>query len=302
MNYAITNAPTERDKSILTMQRDNIINRQIENSSGIVTGGTEYMTGSVRNDFKRVPNEVTVPDMIWGFNSSAPIAKTTFDQNPASYYRQIGTFVKYDNTNNIVERAKDKDISSSFIWDYNNEYPIAEIVNSSADDFAYTSFEASGSGNWSTINSSGINAADGRTGKRSYSLTLGSLSKSILIKKYTISLWSKSGTGTVILNGTTLSPTSVSINGWQYFETSITGTATNTTATISGTALIDELRLFPSGALITTYTFDPLIGVTSQTDANNQTIFYDYDALGRLTVMKDTKGNILKTYKYNYKQ
>ncbi|MDO5614814.1 MAG: DUF5977 domain-containing protein [Cruoricaptor ignavus] len=50
---------------------------------------------------------------------------------------------------------------------------------------------------------------------------------------------------------------------------------------------------------ITTYTHDPLIGVTSITPPSGITEFYKYDSANRLERIVDTNGNILKEYKYN---
>jgi len=41
--------------------------------------------------------------------------------------------------------------------------------------------------------------------------------------------------------------------------------------------------------------------MTSQADANNRFTFYDYDSLGRLKLIKDQDGNIIKTLDYNFK-
>ncbi len=54
-------------------------------------------------------------------------------------------------------------------------------------------------------------------------------------------------------------------------------------------------------AQIITYTYDPLIGVTSITDPRGKTMYYDYDDFNRLRFIKDSDGNILKEHKYNYK-
>jgi YD repeat-containing protein len=69
----------------------------------------------------------------------------------------------------------------------------------------------------------------------------------------------------------------------------------------SGTVWFDDIRLHPTPAMMTTYTYDPLIGITSQTDPNNIVMFYEYDAFGRLKIIKDRDVNILKTMEYHYK-
>lgn len=53
-------------------------------------------------------------------------------------------------------------------------------------------------------------------------------------------------------------------------------------------------------AQVTSYTYQPLVGMTSQTDPRGITEYYEYDNLGRLSVVKDFEGNIQKTYCYNY--
>ena len=52
---------------------------------------------------------------------------------------------------------------------------------------------------------------------------------------------------------------------------------------------------------VTTYTYDPLIGITSVTDPRGDTIYYEYDDFNRLEHLKDKDGNILSQNKYNYK-
>lgn len=57
-----------------------------------------------------------------------------------------------------------------------------------------------------------------------------------------------------------------------------------------------------SGSMITSYTYKPLLGMTSETDPSGRTIFYEYDAFGRLKRAKDEEGKILQEYDYHYAQ
>ena len=55
-------------------------------------------------------------------------------------------------------------------------------------------------------------------------------------------------------------------------------------------------------ALITTYSYKPLVGVELETDPAKRKITFDYDTFGRLTRIKDDEDKIVKEYKYNYAQ
>ncbi|MBW3523458.1 hypothetical protein [Chryseobacterium sp. NKUCC03_KSP] len=70
--------------------------------------------------------------------------------------------------------------------------------------------------------------------------------------------------------------------------------------------LIDKLDIFRKNsalqnAQITTYTYDPLIGVTSITPPSGIREIYKYDSANRLENIKDINGKLLKEFKYNYK-
>lgn len=66
-------------------------------------------------------------------------------------------------------------------------------------------------------------------------------------------------------------------------------------------ALLNTLRTIP-GTLVTTYTYAPPIGITSQTDPSGKTIKYEYDSFGRLKTIRDQDNNVLKTMDYQYQQ
>ena len=64
---------------------------------------------------------------------------------------------------------------------------------------------------------------------------------------------------------------------------------------------LDNLRTQFPNAQVTSYTYDPLIGVTSITDLKGYTMTYHYDEFNRLKFVKDKDGNLVSENKYNYK-
>ncbi len=57
--------------------------------------------------------------------------------------------------------------------------------------------------------------------------------------------------------------------------------------------------LSDAGGLVTTYTYKPLVGMTSQTMPNGTTTKFDYDGFGRLMSVWDTKGKVISSYQYH---
>lgn len=63
---------------------------------------------------------------------------------------------------------------------------------------------------------------------------------------------------------------------------------------------LNNLRVQIPNAMITTYTYKPLIGVSSITDLKGDTQYYIYDEFNRLKYVKDKIGNILSKNEYHY--
>ncbi len=53
-------------------------------------------------------------------------------------------------------------------------------------------------------------------------------------------------------------------------------------------------------ARVTTYTYKPLVGITSSTDPAGIATYYEYDPFGRLSVIRDAESKIIKKYDYHY--
>ncbi len=65
-------------------------------------------------------------------------------------------------------------------------------------------------------------------------------------------------------------------------------------------SFIEEFNNTVNFVQVTGYTYKPLVGMTSQTNPNGVTTYYEYDDFGRLKTVKDDDENILKQYDYHY--
>lgn len=65
---------------------------------------------------------------------------------------------------------------------------------------------------------------------------------------------------------------------------------------------LNDLRgnLVDSNAQVWTYTYKPLVGMTSETDPTGKIVRYDYDGLGRLIHRWDKDNNLIDKLRYNY--
>ncbi|ROI01582.1 hypothetical protein EGI16_16945 [Chryseobacterium sp. G0240] len=125
----------------------------------------------------------------------------------------------------------------------------------------------------------------------------------------------KDGVSTVIIWGYNISQPIAKIEGAKLTDIqpsliSAIVAASNTDASAAPgndeSALLSALNTFRnnnalSAYQITTYTYDPLIGVRSITPPSGIRESYIYDAAGRLEKVIDANGKVLKEMKYNYK-
>ncbi|MBO9632152.1 MAG: hypothetical protein J7578_03470 [Chitinophagaceae bacterium] len=308
-------------KGIRCLQRKNIL-LPVEKLSIRTIFGVDHIVGAILLTYKA---DTPVTDKIFELHlpEPLPLAQFTGSRIQAgnftrdSRYTQTVHFRKYDPFLNILDAVVTDQPEKAWIWSRSQQYPLCEAIGTNQQQLACTSFEDDQLGNWQSnqlpekaivtapklvtgLSSSLVPApAYAITGKCSWDLVKGSLFKSGLTKgkTYILSYWSRAGVISIagatgkMINGS-------SMQGWTYFEHTLI--SSKDTIYISGSGQIDELRLYPQGANIKTYTYEPLIGLTSECDANNKIIYYEYDHQGRLMHIRDGKRNILKKMEYNY--
>jgi hypothetical protein len=239
----------------------------------------------------------------FAYNSATDqLLLSSTESHPTGNANKLTWNYAYDSKANLIASSMQNDVITSYIWDYNNGLPIAKCENADAGSIAYTSFEADGTGSWS-LGSTLRTLAPGVTGSSYYALN-SDISRSGMNSglTYIVSYWTQNGSsytvpGTVTgypLKGKTVTIDNVS---WTYYEHKVSG---QSTISINGSGYIDEVRLYPSSARMTTYTYRPLVGITSQCDLDNRVTYFEYDVFGRLARTRDMDKNIMKQYDYQY--
>lgn len=274
------------------------------------TPGVEYVKSGSLNTF-RIMNNAIYPEkayslkvgntsLVYGAGTSYDGSSTSIDSNKYKLQVSYDLYVK-GNLHKYTETAAPGNV---IIWGYKNQHPIAKvsnannISNSISADVCYTSFETGDVANWAY---SGIPIAvdDGVSGKKAYNLSTGSISKinPTISGIYIVSYWYKTG-AVISISGGTVSAAQIKrkYGEWTLAEHEISGNITN--VTVAGSGLIDELRFHPAAAQMTTYTYEPLVGVTGSIDHKGVASYYLYDDSQRLRHIKDQQGNIVKSYKY----
>lgn len=212
----------------------------------------------------------------YGLKNNSFIVPTTVNKLEGTNYVVKQIFDTYDNYGNLLQMHSSNNINSAYLWGYNNSLPVVKCVNAKSTDIYYTSFEGS----------DGIIEANSKTGTKIYTnLGYTKVLTGLTNGSYLLTYWKRTS------------------GVWAFVKqtVNVTGNSYSISISSSSTTPIDEVRFYPLSAQMITYTYDLVYGMTSQTDERDVTTYYIYDSYGRLTDLKDDKGNVIKHYEYNYK-
>jgi YD repeat-containing protein len=227
-----------------------------------------------------------IQDIISDFTPSSIVSGSLkFD----SRYKNAIRYDAFDRYSNAVQYTPRDGSSISLIWDHHGQLPVAEVKGASNSNIAYTSFEADGTGGWQL--SGTVLHAGGITGVNSFN---GQLQRSVNAGNYIVTAWAASGAG-ITVNGSS-GVQRYSKGGWILYQWNLT----NVTSVTVNSSNMDEVRLYPKGAQMTSYTYTPNIGINTICSPAGRISYYEYDGYQRLQLVRDQDGNIIKTASYQY--
>ncbi|MBS1681928.1 MAG: hypothetical protein JST48_09465 [Bacteroidetes bacterium] len=260
---------------------------------------TTYKSGGkgLKDEELFLENSASIPLNTFKFSNRAngllPPSGTQTSFSAYSQYKSRLRYNTYDTKGNILSTTQDGGLTTSYLWGYSSTYPIAEVKNAAVDQIAHSGFESFDLGGWTYTPDS--QSPSGKTGNNGFSGSI--VSKDGLPEgNYIISFWAKRN----VSNGTVSGSASVSIttDSWQLYTFTLNG-ITSVSLNLSD-VIIDDIRLYPVGAQMKTYTYKPIVGMTSQSDPNGIITYYFYDSNGRLSYITDQNSNIIKRFEYHY--
>ncbi|MDX5435788.1 MAG: DUF5977 domain-containing protein [Pontibacter sp.] len=251
-------------------------------------GGQSFLIGAELQTYKLVngePGKVHLgADNTFKLPNASPLAYTTLfdsriEKSGSAYSLKFDPRYERELTQdhnaqgNLTQSYRPGGMVTSMLWGYESQLPVAVVNNALYKDIFYTGFESPNEGN--------SLAGDSKAGRKSF---VGAYTKNLsglTPGDYTLSYWKKGG------------------SAWEPVSMPVQVTGGSYTISLDGPQ-VDEVRFFPVQALMVSYTYDPLSGVTSMADANNKLSFYSYDEYQRLETVKDQNGDILQSYTYKY--
>lgn len=254
-------------------------------------------------------------------NQPITIATANSDESSAisaasglSSLTKLKEYTLFDDINNVLEmRVNELDKYQSFVWDSRVGHKVAEVNNARYNQIAYTSFEGfnvvspiqTDYGNWN-FDAAGVVFAPhavspypkAMTGKYLYNLNVNPLTTNLQPNiDYTLTFWADVDPK-VMLGGVQLSLQTVhTVSSWKLYTVKFNSASYSTLTIMDNSALqsvgfIDEARLYPSDATMTSTTYEPLFGVSSTCDERNNITYTEYDKLGRAVILRDMNGYI----------
>ncbi|MEM9858555.1 MAG: choice-of-anchor D domain-containing protein [Bacteroidota bacterium] len=204
-----------------------------------------------------------IPDQtwVWKRSGSPDFSAWSFSTMPGSNWRLASNVSYVDSYNRVLETTDNQGVYSATGLDELGRQ-VYSVYNARRNQVLYEDFEFNG--NSSLDPKTGLKCRSG-----SYSVVLPSSGT------YWLTYWERTGTG-----------------NWELEQQTI---SSNTTISGAG-KYVDQVRLIPVGARMTSSSYDEFGYKLAEINANHQITYYEYDRLNRLKLVRDQDKNIVARY------
>lgn len=303
-DYSLANPGSS---AIPVMNANNIITPVISQEVWITKNGVNYLIDAFVQDYIIISNGTIKPSKKFGLKKNGLIPESSIPLfNSGSLFRDANLFEEISNVSNYNSIGSATQIYNkvyqvnSLIYGYNNTLPTAEITNAKITEVAFAGFEDItsyiGLNSFSTGNfliSGIVNNSSTISGRKSFT---GQLSTVLSSGTYNISYWSSSNnpvtpTGATILQNPQLVKM---VDGWYLFKGVLN--IPNPTGNVilnSGGSFLDDVRIYPTKAIIKTYNYNTQLLKSSVSNNNNSITYSYYDGFGRLSLVLDENKNVV---------
>ncbi|MBT1695341.1 hypothetical protein KK083_00545 [Fulvivirgaceae bacterium PWU4] len=279
--------------------------------SKVVRNGSAVSSSAVRWKYHAAEQRYFPEESyVWLKNGSPDFIAWNNNDIPSGDWSLNGLITRLDVTDGtVLEMRSAAQVVSSSIFDESKLNVLASASYASYDQIAYTGFDDPSEGNWQ-YNEALFTTASPFAGARSFASTVVSdpnfnyISRTVPAGKYEVSYWMKTASVTIeVTNGTVLSSQQIEQrNGWTLVRGVVDASAGATvTVKVPVSGLLDELRLKPLDAQMTTYVYDAVGNLLRQTDTNLRTSHYEYDGQYRQVTVRDHEGRITRTMAYHFR-
>jgi len=304
------------------MVSKNLVTTPIEEKKYSVPDGK--FLSAVKTDWKHWG---AIAESDWWNNLVAPEAVSTKIDMESNPYDPRVRYHSYTNYGNIGSVSKENGPKVSYQWEHEGLHPVAEVKNAAENEFYAATFEDESGFDANLVKDgshartgeySGLIFNPGNPEKVSHSGTWLDVSlNSAKYFHYSGWIYSNGPQAEILLFMKRTGETgyysyvdavqTTEINKWVYVEkkflvpSDVTKLSLRVDNNSTGSVWFDDLRLHPSDASMTTYTYKIPLGVTSVTDDRNETVYFEYDAYQRLKNVQNQDRTIIKKNEYHYK-
>ena len=231
----------QQNNRIFPIEQITLIKKPTWSAPKVIGGSLSTFKKHTYTDGSGTSWESLISNGSYLLETTSPI--TSFTMSSLTYDNQLtipseyvlkGTIHATNAKGKLTEYSRTGDISTAIIWNTDGDLPLAKVVNAHQDEVFYTSFEEISGGS-----SKSRTGQKSRTGASDYIIDVSPLSLNTS-EPYILSYWESN-------NGL----------DWDFKKLRITPTGSNITIILdAGNNYLDEVRLYPADAIMSTVSYD----------------------------------------------